>query len=742
MKIRHYIVLLLLTLTLPSWSQISVSGRPMPFRAPAEAVGSASPFLKLGASQNFYITLDVDTVRHDADSQYKLLYVGNTCKTDITPENSGVLFQEGGNTVWRVGVTSKGAASIGLVFTEFNIPSDAKLFLYNPDQSIILGAFTAVNNNSSRTLPLQPLASDTVIIEYIEPSKTADATITASLRVGEACHNFYDICTLRRANPGGGNNCTPHINQVEPDNPVKEASCAIYIVGDNQAWWGSGTLINNPGKKPYVISAGHNFNGTEYSEKSIFYFQFHTPRQDTLVVGSMELTIAGAKTLAYRQDLDMALLELNQTPPKDYRPYLAGWDISESQRSPLSCMQHPNGDYTKISYASVAPEKSYISFDRDIFLYKSFWKVSRWSKGTTQAGSSGSALLNAENRIIGTLTGGSSTCASPINDYFSQLSEQFSYYSEPESCLKSWLDPDNEGLTQMNGEYLYSEADGCSRESNMVSGDVISYHYLSGASGYQAGSNSLGHTEYGERFSFDEDMTINGVYLLTYKGTYSSANPVYLNIYSIESGSYTLLSQSVVQPTDYYYTYKGELKSSTFKNWKNREIYVRLAEPINVGRECMIGVQKEAFTSSDSIAIYQTVNRVGDSFNSAYFKSGESWKPFTSYPSDAMPASLWIEPVVSYTKSSTIDETILEGAQPTFSLYPNPTERDITIHSTDMSLSSVKYTLQDISGRVVGRGSAELYNGSATIKIADPKGVYLLTIAYGGRSEVHKVIKR
>ncbi len=259
MKIRHYIVLLLLTLTLPAWSQISVSGRPMPFTAPSDAVSSTSPFLKLGASQDFYITLDVDTVHRDADSQYKLLYVGNTCKTDITPENSGVIFHESGNTVWRVGVTSKGAASIGLVFTEFSIPSDAKLFLYNPDQSIILGAFTADNNNSSHILPLQPLASDTVIVEYIEPSKTADATVTASLRIGEASHNFYDVGTLRRANPGGGNTCTPHINQAEPDNPVKDASCAIYIVGDSQAWWGSGTLINNPGKKPYVISAGHNF---------------------------------------------------------------------------------------------------------------------------------------------------------------------------------------------------------------------------------------------------------------------------------------------------------------------------------------------------------------------------------------------------------------------------------------------------------------------------------------------------
>ena len=44
---------------------------------------------------------------------------------------------------------SPNAASISLIFIEFNVPDGAKLFLYNPSQTIVYGAFTSANNNSA-----------------------------------------------------------------------------------------------------------------------------------------------------------------------------------------------------------------------------------------------------------------------------------------------------------------------------------------------------------------------------------------------------------------------------------------------------------------------------------------------------------------------------------------------------------------------------------------------------------------
>lgn len=737
---RLLYISVLLAVAFTAHAQISCGG--MPYRFSAAPAGK---FNRLGASEAFFTTLDVDTIRHEQESTgFKCLYVGNTCKLNLTPENSGTVYSQDGNLIWRTGVTSAGAKSIGLVFTEFNIPKGAKLFIYNPSQSVILGAFTADNNNSSNILPVQPLAADSLVVEYVEPAY-GGKEFKGRLRIGEASHNFYDIGELRRANPGKGNICTPHINQWAYDNPVKDASCALFITGTSSSWFGSGTLINNTSHKPYVISAAHLLSDVEWAKKTVFYFQYQTPVQDTLVVGSMELTMAGAVTRAYKQDLDMLLMELNQTPPKDYRPYLAGWDLTASPTSPVYCIQHPNGDFTKISTSYSTPQKSYISFDRDIFLYDTFWKVSRWHKGTTQVGSSGSCLLDVNNRIIGTLTGGASTCSSPINDYFSQISAQYNFYSDPSESLKTWLDPASTGITQMDGEYIYKDHDACTRHTNTTDGDMLDAYQLGGTyKGYQAGDNTLGFNEYGERYTFDEDMTIGGVYVMTCKGLYRAEHPVYLNIYRRNDGGvFEKVSSTVVKPTDYMFNYAGELKSSIFTNWTKREIYVRLAEPVRVGDECMIGVQFDPATGTkDTLALYQTVNRTGSSYNSAYYKSSGSWKPFTEYPTEAMPASLWIEPVAHPSTGTPVEETEADNIQYKFSVYPNPSYGSTNLHALGSDVTTVSFSLSDISGRTLQSGTLTLSGKETPIELPDSKGIYLLTIRYGGAQEVHKIIRR
>lgn len=747
MKILLYI-LTFLTVTLTAHGQISSGGIPYRFNASEYGTVKRAPagkFSCLGAYGSFFTTLDVDTVRREPENNgFKCLYVGNTCKLDLTPENSGTVYSQDGNLIWRTGVTSAGAKSIGLVFTEFNIPQGARLFIYNPSQSVILGAFTADNNNCSNILPVQPLAADSLVVEYVEPTD-GGKEFKGVLRIGEASHNFYDIGELRRANPGKGNICTPHVNQWAYGNPVKDASCALYITGTSGSWFGSGTLINNTNHKPYVISAAHLLDDVEWAKKTVFYFQYQTPVQDTLVIGSMELTIAGAVTRAYKKDIDMLLMELNQTPPQDYRPYMAGWDLTSNPSSPVCCIQHPNGDFTKISTSYSTPQKSYISFSRDVFPYESFWRVSRWNKGTTQAGSSGSPLLDANNRIIGTLTGGASTCTSPINDYFSQISAQYNFNTAPSESLKTWLDPASTGITQMDGEYLYKDHDACTRLTNTSDGDILDAYQLDGAyQGYQAGDNNLGFYEYGERYTFDEDMTIGGVYVMTCKGLYRAEHPVYLNIYrKNDGGAFEKVSSTVVKPTDYMFTYSGELKSSIFTNWTKREIYVRLAEPVRVGEECMIGVQFEQATGTkDTLALYQTVNRTGGSYNTAYYKNSNSWKPFTEYPTGAMPASLWIEPVAHPSNGTPATEAEADVTKYKFSVFPNPSNGSTYLHALSSSVNAVSFRLSDISGRTLQSKTIKIDGEDTPIQLPEAKGVYLITIFYGGEQEVHKIIRR
>ena len=90
--------------------------------------------------------------------------------TDYRPENSGVRFTlPDGTKVWRLGIRSEGALSLNVMFSEYHLPEGARVFLYNNDQSEVLGSFNHLNNSERSILPVAPIQGDELIIEYQEP---------------------------------------------------------------------------------------------------------------------------------------------------------------------------------------------------------------------------------------------------------------------------------------------------------------------------------------------------------------------------------------------------------------------------------------------------------------------------------------------------------------------------------------------------------------------------------------------
>ena len=90
----------------------------------------------------------------------------------------------------------------------------------------------------------------------------------------------------------------------------------------------------------------------------------------------------------------------------------------------------------------------------------SFWIVKAWDVAATEAGSSGSPLLDREKKVIGTLTGGSSMCGSPKGpDIYASLHkfwEVDSSLNNP-NRLSYYLDPEGLGVTQLNGYNPYTD---------------------------------------------------------------------------------------------------------------------------------------------------------------------------------------------------------------------------------------------------------------------------------------------
>ena len=68
---------------------------------------------------------------------------------DLSPHNNGVWETlSDGTRVWKLIISSQFAYAINLSFDSFYLPENSKLFIYNPDFSMIYGAYTELNNNS------------------------------------------------------------------------------------------------------------------------------------------------------------------------------------------------------------------------------------------------------------------------------------------------------------------------------------------------------------------------------------------------------------------------------------------------------------------------------------------------------------------------------------------------------------------------------------------------------------------
>ena len=149
------------------------------------------------------------------------------------------------------------------------------------------------------------------------------------------------------------------------------------------------------------------------------------------------------------------------------------------------------------------------------------WRVPSWEVGVTEAGSSGSPLFDSNKRFLGGLTGGSSTCSSPTNDYYFSIEKNWTFYNDTLRQLKHWLDPKNRGVLQVGGLDPYA-ANSCSRLTHIGISEQMGVSYLkSPETGPVFSKNSLSTQECAERYITGKKNRIYGVHLVipTWKST-------------------------------------------------------------------------------------------------------------------------------------------------------------------------------------------------------------------------------
>lgn len=375
---------------------------------------------------------------------------------ELNSDNSGIWeLLPNGSRLWRLGIKSEGALSLNIIFNNYRLPEGGQLFIYNPDRSMVYGAFTSINNKESGILALTPVIGDQIIIEYYEPFY---AEFRADLEIEQIAYDYKGFYSLmnKSGDYGRSGACNVDINCEEgQDWQLEKRSVCKFITRGIKL--GTGTLVNNTklNSKPYFLTANHVVGVDQEASTILLFFSYESPECGG-ADGPLIYSLSGSDILATNNKLDFSLVELSVKPPRVYQPFYAGWDILGNGPSKGVCIHHPRGDVKKISIENnpVVTGNYGSGFDR--FTH---WRVTAWDVGTTEPGSSGSPLFNEFHYLIGDLTGGDASCEYNFDDFFQKLSRSWADYPEPEKQLKVWLDPDNTGVTQLGGYDPYDNYD-------------------------------------------------------------------------------------------------------------------------------------------------------------------------------------------------------------------------------------------------------------------------------------------
>lgn len=391
-----------------------------------------------------------------------------------------------GKWQWKLRFSAKNAKGLDIGMSDFFLPHSAQLTVSSDDGSLQLGPYTDRDNPKDGFFWVGELAADHV-----------NMVITVS----EAEKDFvrFNIDNVPRSF------AQPWLKEAGQQQN-KSGSCNVDVACIIDSSWQSevdsvgqysfqtvtggyvctGQLINNTAQdgRPYFLTADHcgysGDNGQQplsvrqsvaASISIIWNYQSLTCRppgsaQSGTVISPSTFTQRqrGARYVASNPVSDMALVMLNQVPPSSWGVKYTGWDRTNTipQNGAVS-IHHPNGDAKRISRENdPLTVTSYGSTGRGD---ASHFRVADWNVGTTERGSSGAGLWNADRLLIGQLHGGEAACGNSKPDWYGRFYTSWNNGTNSQSRLKDWLDPINSGVMTLQ------KFGGCSAPQLSLSAD-------------------------------------------------------------------------------------------------------------------------------------------------------------------------------------------------------------------------------------------------------------------------------
>lgn len=399
------------------------------------------------------------------------LKVATSLYTDINVSNSGNwLTLPGGEEIWQLRIQAKGAIALMLYYKTFYIPEGGKLFIYNTDKTQILGAYTQRTNPRGDRFATEFVAGDDLVLEYV----SAPSGELPRIEIEEIGYGYNHLSVSTGSELRSSGSCMVNINCSEGAAWQKEKAgiCKTIQKIGAQSYLCSGSLVNNTTQdfKPYVLMAYHCMEIFERSKSTVstpeemkqWMFYFNYERQGCSDSSpAVQRTMTGCTKVAstpMEGGSDGLLILLDQEIPENYDVYYNGWDRRNTPAQSGVNIHHPGGDYKKIStYTSAIEHATWYGSNSTTGAKDAHWDVifsaTENGHGVTEGGSSGSPLFNEDHLLIGTLSGGTSSCSEPLgSNLFGKLAYHWDKYSKADTArMDIWLDPAKSGVETLQG---------------------------------------------------------------------------------------------------------------------------------------------------------------------------------------------------------------------------------------------------------------------------------------------------
>ena len=482
--------------------------------------------------------------------------IGFSLPIDLNLLNDIAPIDEDGYYIYRCKIYAEDAKKVGFVFDDFYLQPGDEIYIANENGQVI-GPITEAENNASRMYSTIPINGQEITLIYV---KQQNSLALSRLHLSEIVYIYYE--EKAEKDLGDAQSCQVNINcSPEGDNwQVQKRGVARISFREGSSWYlCSGTLINNTANDgtPYFLTAYHCGGDASAADRNVWQFYFNYERPGCPNTGTPPNNVITGCTYKAGGDIyggsDFQLLLLNSSPSLSWNPYYNGWSRSTTASPSGVSIHHPSGDAKKIStYTQTLGTGTWSGG-----MSSAHWTV-RWAQtangwGVTEGGSSGSPIFDNNKRIVGTLTGGSSTCNNPTyQDYYGKFSKHWDANGTTnDKKLQPWLDPLGTNPTTLDG-YDPNNPSGVNNPQNFVATSIsqsqINLSWSLNSSNnpvllvYNT-TNTFGTPTFGTDYTVGQ--TIPGGGTVIYKGSNTSfahsglnaGTTYYYKIFSIATGN-------------------------------------------------------------------------------------------------------------------------------------------------------------------------------------------------------------